>query len=290
MNKNPYAGPSEQAQGMSRNQARMIIALLGVIAVLAVAGLGAWLLWGRSAGGGTVADGQAEVPEASDVAVDSVALLEGAGVDSVNPAPVPEVVDAWGEYELHRSWSGVLRVFDNGDPTPLPDDGGGRFPATMNGCGAAMYLVTFRSVNDDVMIDAQLLNAADTVGVSETLSDGWILSTNCQTPQFAFASSSDISNLGDVAYDVTEYRQSSAAAPAAAEESGPVPGDAEHVEPTLVECENGLTVMGLYSDGTWRSTPECDTPEHRRSSRAEGVCGGLHAREEQPELWAELCQ
>lgn len=285
---------------MSRGQARIIIALLGVIIVLTAAGIGGWLVWGRDNGGDATGGGTAQADEASGTAeatesVDSVALLESAGVDSVNTAPVPEAVDAWGDYELYRSWSGTLRVFENGDPTPVSDDGGGMFPATMNGCGIGMYLVTFRSVNEDVMLDAQLLNAAGTVSVSDTLSDGWMLATNCVTPQFAFNTSSDISNLGDVAYDVTEYRQSSVAQPAAqpAEPESvvaPEQNDAEVVEPTLIECDNGLSIMGLYSDGTWRTTQECDTPEHRRSAQAEGVCGGLNGREEQPELWAELCQ
>ncbi|MDN6258996.1 MAG: hypothetical protein L0J31_04415, partial [Corynebacterium sp.] len=113
----------------------------------------------------------------------------------------------------------------------------------------------------------------------------------CMTPQFAVSTSTGISNLGDVAYDVTEYRQSSVAQPAAAPVEEPVVAEVPVVaEPTLVECEDGLTIMGLYSDGIWRSTQECDTPEHRRSAQAEGVCGGLYGREEQPELWAELCQ
>lgn len=285
---------------MSRGQARMIIALLGVIIVLTVAGIGGWLVWGRDSGGDATGGGTAHADEASTtvestVPVDSVALLENAGVDSVNAAPVPEAVDAWGDYELHRSWSGTLRVFENGDPTPVSDDGGGMFPATMNGCGIAMYLVTFRSVNEDVMLDAQLLDAAGTVSATETFPDGWMLGTNCVTPQFSFNTSSGISNLGDVVYDVTEYRQSSVAQPAAqpAEQEpvvAPEQNAPEVVEPTLIECDNGLSIMGLYSDGTWRTTQECDTPEHRRSAQAEGVCGGLHGREEQPELWAELCQ
>lgn len=297
VNKNPFIGPSEQTAGMSRSQARMIIALLGVIIVLVGAGFGAWLVWGGEnerdvSGASTVQAGEvagttesAEFTESSEP-VDSVALLEDAGVDSVNLAPVPEAVGSWGDYELYRSWSGTLRVFENGDPTPMPDDGGGRFPATMNDCGVAMYLVTFRSVNEDVLLDAQLLNAANTVSAMETLSDGWMLGTNCVTPQFAFNSSSGISNLGDVAYDVTEYRQSSVAQPAAVPEQD-APGV---VEPVLIQCDDGLSIMGLYSDGVWRTTQECDTPEHRRSAQAEGVCGGLNGREEQPELWAELCQ
>ena len=93
------------------------------------------------------ATGKEEQPE-----IDSVALLENAGVQSVNPAPVPEAVDAWGDYVKNRSWSGMLRVFENQDATQVTDDDHSRFPATMNHCGVATYLVTFRSVNEDVQL------------------------------------------------------------------------------------------------------------------------------------------
>ncbi|WP_334144731.1 hypothetical protein [Corynebacterium nuruki] len=218
------SGGEDAPRRATSGQARTIIALL-IVLILVVVAIGAWLIWGR--GGSDRSDrgaltgatsavpsedqapGQEEQPE-----IDSVALLENAGVQSVNPAPVPEAVDAWGDYVKNRSWSGTLRVFEGQDATPVTDDDHSRFPATMNHCGVAMYLVTFRSVNEDVLLDAQLLNAANSIDASETMSDGWMLTTNCDTPQFRFNSSTGISNLGDVAYDVTEYRQSSVAGPA----------------------------------------------------------------------------
>lgn len=219
---NPFAGTGA-AHRASTRQARLIIAFLVVLIVVVVT-LGAWLIWGRGGDGdsgdavsSSESNGTAP-PLARDAGdqpeIDSVSLLENAGVQSVNPAPVPESVKAWGDYVKNRSWSGMLRVFEGQDATPVTNDDHSRFPASMNHCGVAMYLVTFRSVNENVLLDAELLNAANNIDASLTLSDGWILTTNCVTPQFRFNSSTDISNLGDVAYEVTEYRQSSVAAPA----------------------------------------------------------------------------
>ena len=61
-------------------------------------------------------------------------------------------------------------------------------------------------------------------------------------------------------------------------------------EPELLYCDPGnLTILGTFSDGTERPTELCDTPSHRRSVRAEEVCGGLEGRYKYPEEWAELC-
>ena len=61
-------------------------------------------------------------------------------------------------------------------------------------------------------------------------------------------------------------------------------------EPELLYCDPGnLTIIGTFSDGTQRPTELCDTPAHRRSARAEGVCGSLDGRYKYPEEWAELC-
>lgn len=61
-------------------------------------------------------------------------------------------------------------------------------------------------------------------------------------------------------------------------------------EPELLYCDPGnLTIIGTFSDGTQKPTELCDTPAHRRSARAEGVCGSLEGRYKYPEEWAELC-
>ena len=290
---NPFAGTGA-AHRASTRQARLIIALL-VVLIVVVATVGAWLIWGRGGDDDSATSPAAvsttAVPETESEAqpeIDSVALLENAGVQSVNPAPVPESVKAWGDYVKNRSWSGMLRVFEGQDATPVTNDDHSRFPASMNHCGVAMYLVTFRSVNENVRLDAELLNAANNIDASLTLSDGWILTTNCDTPQFRFNSSTDISNLGDVAYDVTEYRQSSVANPVAPEaESAEEPAAsvaepaASVAEPYVVECLQGVPGPAQWSDGTVAYAEECaNTPEAQQSIRAEGLCGGLYAPED----------
>lgn len=61
-------------------------------------------------------------------------------------------------------------------------------------------------------------------------------------------------------------------------------------EPELLYCDPGnLTIIGIFSDGTERPTELCDTPSHRRSVRAEEVCGSLDGRHKHPDEWAELC-
>lgn len=61
-------------------------------------------------------------------------------------------------------------------------------------------------------------------------------------------------------------------------------------EPELLYCDPGnLTIIGTFSDGTERPTELCDTPSHRRSVRAEEVCGSLDGRYKYPDEWAELC-
>ncbi|MGP5249512.1 hypothetical protein ACTXLS_08285 [Corynebacterium variabile] len=172
-----------------------------------------------------------------------------------------------GDYVKNRSWSGMLRVFEHAEASPVTEEGGSQFRNTMNHCEEVMYLVTFRSVNENVVLDAQLLDAAKSVGAHAELHDGWMLGTNCELPQFVFVSSTDTSNLGDVAYGVTEYRQSSVAVPVA--------------EPYVVECLKGVAGPAQWSDGTTGYAEECaDTPEARRSIRAEGLCGGLYTPED----------
>lgn len=308
-NTSPREGSTQTSSGVTKGQVRLIIGLLSVL-IIVVAAVGVWFVIGGKDGSDSVKQSRtvsssttapsdiATVSDGEEEEVDPVAMLENAGPRSVNPPPVPEAVESWGDYVKHRSWSGTLRVHEGLEATPVPDDGGGTFPATMNGCRAAMFLVTFRSVNEDVLLDAQLRNAAGGVDVTETLSEGWTLGTNCSTPQFGFSRSAGISNLGDVSFDVTEYRQSSAAAPEVEEvtEAEAVAGadavtGAETIaEPTLIQCDNGLTIMGLFSDGSWRTTEECDTPEHRQSVRAEGVCGGLYGWQQvSAEEYESLC-
>ncbi|MGP5249513.1 hypothetical protein ACTXLS_08290 [Corynebacterium variabile] len=97
---NPFTGGGTTRRATT-GQARLIIALL-VVLIVVVATVGAWLIRGRGGDDDSatspVAASSSAVPETESEAqpeIDSVALLENAGVQSVNPAPVPEAVEAW---------------------------------------------------------------------------------------------------------------------------------------------------------------------------------------------------
>lgn len=293
MNKHAAEGTVNSSVNATKGQARMIIALLSVIVVLIVAG-GVWFFWSGEASGsedGPVAEAEEiSVPEEIEVddgipPVDSLHLLETAEVDSVNPAPMPEPIEAFGDYVQNRTWSGTIRVFEGGESVPVAGEDGGAFPVSMNGCGSMMYLVTFRSVDEEVLLNAQLLNAVNEVSAEVAMADGWMFSTNCQTPQFAFASSAGTSVLSDVTYEITEYRQSSVAAPE--EQAAALP----EAEPYVVECLFGTPGPALWSDGSTRFAEECvNTPEAQESLSAERICGGLYGWQEvTKEEYERLC-
>ncbi|GAB3694820.1 hypothetical protein GCM10027595_07860 [Corynebacterium nasicanis] len=275
---------------MNKTQATVIISLL---TATLLTGIAIFVLLLR----GDAEDvGATQPPTSSSVAsttsedtrVDAATLLEDTDVNSIHPAPAPDAPQEWGEYQLRRSWDGMTRVFDVAESSPISGDGGGTFPATMNGCGIGMYLVTFKSVNPNVDIAAQLINAAGGIAAEESMNQGWSLSTNCETPAYRFLAASDISTLGDVAYTVHEYMQSSTSDA----EPQAVPTTTQAAQPTLVQCLGYLgPAMGLYSDGVERLAPECEgSPEQRRSSRAEGVCGGLYGwMKVSAEEYRDLC-
>lgn len=287
---------------MSRRQATTIIALLAVIAVLLVAVI-TYLV---GVGGGqdaqqseTVPPSETPVPvettEQEDV--DPVALLEGAGVDVVMAPPVPDAPEEWGDYVLDSSWDGQVRVFEGQGAEPIRGDDDELFPATMNGCGLQMYLVTFRAVAEPVLLDAQLINAAGEPVASEVLNDGWMLGTNCVTPSFVFESSDAEGTLTDVAYTVHRYRQSSVAqnepqsqAPAPASPAAPAPpvapAPAAPPAPTLVQCIFGggsWTGNGLFSDGVYRPAAQCETMRQQEIAEKPYVCPGTDHRVPGPE-------
>lgn len=290
---------------MSRRQATTIIALLAVIAVALVA-LVVYLVTGSSSGGEEAQQSEA-VPSSETSApaesieqeeADSVALLEGAGFNVVMPPPVPDAPGEWGDYVLDGSWDGQVRVFEGQADEPVRGEDDGQFPATMNGCGTQMYLVTFRSVAEPVLLDAQLINAVGEPVASEILNGGWMLGTNCVTPSFAFDSSTADGSLTDVAYTVYSYRQSSVASDAAqpqeqasstAPPAAPPATSAPFApaEPTFVRCAVPPGQVAIYSDGSWRSDSRC---ENSRTGRVEGVCGGMYGWQKvSREEYIDLC-
>lgn len=287
---------------MSRRQATAIIALLAVIAVLLVAVI-AYLVGagGRDAQQSETAppsEATAPVETTEQEEMDPVALLEGAGVDVVMAPPVPDAPEEWGDFVLDGSWDGQVRVFEGQGVEPIRGDDDGTFPASMNGCGLEMYLVTFRAVSEQTLVDAQLINAVGEPVASEVLDGGWMLGTNCVTPSFAFESSDAEGTLTDVAYTVHRYSQSSVAqdapqsrAPAPASPAAPAPPaaptPAAPAAPTFVRCVTGLASSGIYSDGSTRRDTRCPEPE---MLEAERVCGGLYGWQEvSRERYIDLC-
>ena len=298
---NPWSDAN--AEGTMASSGRMsptmrgaiiIVALLAVIAiagaVIAVAlrggddGANSASPTSEAAVDGSTPATDTEADEESP-AVDSVAILEGAGFDVVMSGPAPEAVERWGDYELVRSANERVRVFDGSEPSRATLDGG-QWPMTMNDCGIVSYLVVFRGANENVMLNASLLNSAYLVADEEQTSQGWMLLTNCATPQWQFLSSTDQGNLADVIYDVHEYRQSASAAGAGAAPAVSTTTEAA-AEPTVVRCQTGLGAMADMSDGTVRQREECID---ERAVMGERCCGGLYGRQEcGEELWQELC-
>lgn len=272
---------------MSSRQASVIIGLLVVIAVALGVGIG-YLVVGRDDDEAAPAAGEPTATSApptstEEMVADPVAALEAAGVDVVQPPPVPEAPEAWGEYTLAGSWDGRVRAFDNREPAKATAEDGSTFPASMNGCGEMIYFVTFRATDDGDAVDAQLLDAVGGVNDSEVLGSGWMLGTNCATPAFVFDTSADGATMIDVAFTVHEYRQSSVAQSSAAPQpqaQDPAPAPAAPTEPTFVECIFGTPGPARFSDGSIRNHPPCaQTPEAQRYLEAESVCGGLNGWE-----------
>lgn len=281
---------------MDRRQGYIIIALLVVIAVVLAVLVGVLVASGGDDDTATAGQGPSST-SSTDTAVEEIAdpaaALEGAGLDVVMPAPVPDAADAWGDYRLDASWDGQVRVFEDGDPIPVDGETGGAFPASQNNCGTEAYFVTFRAVDDGARVDAQLVNAAGEPADSDVLTEGWMLGTNCVTPSFAFDSSENGGTLIDVAYSVHRYRQASVAGEAgqevttAAPAPAPAPAPAAPAAPTFVRCVTGLASMGIYSDGSTRPDSRCPEPE---KLQAERVCGGMYGWEQvSREKYIELC-
>ncbi|MFD5867289.1 hypothetical protein ACFWGD_01575 [Corynebacterium sp. NPDC060344] len=299
------AGADPNRMSPTLRGAIIIVALLAVIAI-AAAVIAVAMRGGDDEGDGGVAapdttsqsspaTGKSEDAEATEEApaMDSAAMLEGAGFDVVMSGPAPEAVDAWGDYRLERSASGRVRVSEVTGPNAATLDGG-QWPMSMNDCGIVTYLVVFRGVNENVMLNASLVNSVGTVVASQQGDRGWMLLTNCATPQWEFLSTTDAGNLADVVYDVHEYRQS---ATASASGSGAGAGGSE------VNADGGETTYFYYcvedspgqaimTDGSVGYEEYClQDPQATRANLGERCCGALNGADLcGEELWFDLCR
>lgn len=139
---------------------------------------------------------------------------------------------------------------------------------------------------------ALILGAALTLFLSACSSPDSESSPETSTASSTTSSSSATSSSSTASSAATSSSEESMAEePTNSVVSDPEPqAQAAAAEPELLYCDPGnLTILGTFSDGTQKPTELCDTPAHRRSARAEGVCGNPNGRYEFPEEYAELC-
>ena len=231
--------------------------------------------------------------EPEEPAMDSAAMLEGAGFEVVISGPAPEAVESWGDYQLERSTDGRVRVFEHSGPIQATLDGG-QWPMSMNSCGSVMYLVVFRGVNEEVSIEAGLVNSVGTVVDSAEASQGWMLLTNCATPQWEYLSTTGIGNLADIVYDVHEYRQSASAAGAGqgADDGSGVSADGGGEAKYFYYCVEDSPGQAIMTDGSVGYEEYCvQNPQATRASLGERCCGGLNGSQTcGQDLWYDVCQ
>lgn len=132
---------------MSKRQASVIIALLALIAIALVAVIVSLVGAGSDDDAAPGAEESAASSPSPTAVEDPAKVLEKAGIDVIRPPPVPDAPESWGDYSRDGQWDGRLQVSANDAAVAVSGPSGDAFPATMNGCGELMYLVTFRSVS-----------------------------------------------------------------------------------------------------------------------------------------------
>ncbi|HBC7267269.1 hypothetical protein ACL1CX_08870 [Corynebacterium striatum] len=141
-----------------------------------------------------------------------------------------------------------------------------------------------------VLIAAVLILVLIGFGIVRALSGGDDDGKDHGTQASVTAASASSSSQSASRTSSSSASKTSSAEPTVTETAYAEPTDFQATEPTLLYCDQGaLTILGTFSDGTRRPTPECDTANHRRAVRAETVCGSLNGRLMYPDEWVELC-
>jgi hypothetical protein len=82
-----------------------------------------------------------------------------------------------------------------------------RFPNTMNGCDAGVFMIRWRSANPNVHVESSLRELSeDNSATTKTGGFGYMYGTNCQQPMFKIASASDGATLVDIHYELKFWR------------------------------------------------------------------------------------
>jgi hypothetical protein len=95
---------------------------------------------------------------------------------------------------------GSMRVFQGNSWQGLP-----KFPNTMNGCSAGVFMIRWRLSDPNVRVQSSVrFSSEDTTPTMKTGSFGYMSGTNCEQPMFKFAGTlnGDKSTLVDVYYEL----------------------------------------------------------------------------------------
>jgi len=95
---------------------------------------------------------------------------------------------------------GSVRVFEGGDWQGVQ-----KFPNTMNGCAAGVFMIRWRSSDPKVSVQSSArFSAKDTSATAKSGTFGYMSGSNCEQPMFRFAGAADgnKSTLVDVYYEL----------------------------------------------------------------------------------------
>jgi hypothetical protein len=94
---------------------------------------------------------------------------------------------------------GTVRIFQGNEWQGLP-----KFPNTMNGCSSGVFMIRWRSANQNVLVQSSARYSKDIPGTMKAGNYGYMSGTNCEQPMFKFESTRDRdkSTLVDVYYEL----------------------------------------------------------------------------------------
>jgi hypothetical protein len=91
--------------------------------------------------------------------------------------------DFWGKPFVSR---GSVRLFEGQNWEGIP-----KFPNTMNGCSAGVFMVRWRSADPGIPVQSSVRYSPTTSGEARTGTFGHMSGTNCEQPMFKFTETLD---------------------------------------------------------------------------------------------------
>jgi hypothetical protein len=116
----------------------------------------------------------------------------------------PETMRNWA---LTDNWVCHVRVFSHTGWMATTGPGyADRFPSTQNGADLQRFLVRWRSLAPDLVVQAGELNAVNAMDHEVCASAGWMVLDGCHTPAFKFVEHGGVGTLYDVAVEVQRWQ------------------------------------------------------------------------------------